>query len=59
MDAERDKREVAKKPHVEEKFREFWLNLNVCNAWMIYKIGIVSKRYLIVFEILRWHNLER
>ena len=21
----------------------------VCNAWMIYKIGIISKRYLIVF----------
>ena len=31
------------------------MNLNVCNAWMIYKIGIISKRYLIMFGILRWH----
>ena len=54
-DAERDKREVAKIPHVEEEFRRFWLSLNVCNAWMIYKIGIISKRYLIMFGILRWH----
>ena len=58
-DAERDKREVAKIPHVEEEFRKFRLNLNVCNAWMIYKISIISKRYLIMFGILRWHTLER
>ena len=31
----------------------------VCNAWMIYQIGIISKRYLIMFGILRWHTLER
>ena len=24
---------------------------------MIYKIGIISKRYLIIFGILRWHRL--
>ena len=54
-DAERDKREVAKIPHVEEEFREFWLHLDVCNAWMIYKIGVISKRYVIMFGILRWH----
>ena len=35
------------------------LHLHGCNAWMIYKIGIISKRYLIMFEILRWHTLER
>ena len=58
-DAERDIREVDKIPHVEEEFRRFWLNLNVCSAWMIYKIGIISKRYLIMFGILRWHTLER
>ena len=46
---------VTKIPHVEEEFREFWLNLNVYNVWMIYKIGIISKRYLIMFGILRWH----
>ena len=34
---------------------EFWLNLNGCNAWMIYKIGIISKRYLTMFGILRRH----
>ena len=50
-DAERDKREVAKIPHVEEEFRNFWLKLNGCNAWMMYKIGIISKRYLIMFGI--------
>ena len=33
------------------------MNLNDCNAWMIYKIGIISKRYLIMFGILRWHTL--
>ena len=38
-DAERDKREVAKIPHVEEEFRRFWLNLNVRSAWMVYKIA--------------------
>ena len=32
---------------------------HVGNAWMIYKIGIISKRYLMVFGVLRWHNLER
>ena len=42
-DAERGQREVAKIPHVEEEFRRFWLNLNVCSAWMIYKICIISK----------------
>ena len=36
--AERDKREVAKIPHVEEVFRRYWLYLNVCSAWMIYNI---------------------
>ena len=35
--AERDKREVAKISHVEEELRRFWLYLNVCSAWMIYK----------------------
>ena len=45
----------CKKPHVEDEFRRFWLNLNVCNAWMICKFGIVSKRYLLMFGILRWH----
>ena len=54
-DAERDRRGVAKIPHVEEEFRRLWLNLNVCNAWMIYNIGIISKRYLKMFGILRWH----
>ena len=58
-DAERDKREVAKIPHVEEEFRKIRLNLNVCNAWMVYKIGIISKRYLIMLGNLRWHTLER
>ena len=38
---------VAKMPHVEEEFRIIRLYLNVCSAWMIYKIGIISKRYLI------------
>ena len=38
---------------------EIWLNYNVCSAWMIYKIGIVSKKNLITFGILRWHTLER
>ena len=47
--AERDKREVAKIPHVEEEFRRFWLYLNVCSAWMMYKIGIISERYLLMF----------
>ena len=47
---------VAKIPLVKEEFRRFWLNLNVCSAWMIYKIGIISKRYLIImFGILLWH----
>ena len=58
-DAERDKREVAKIPHVEEEFRRLWLNLNVCSAWMVYIIDIISKRYLIMFGNLRWHTLER
>ena len=35
--AERDKRDVAKTPHVEVEFRRFWLYLNVCSAWTIYK----------------------
>ena len=26
---------------------------------MIYKIGIISKRYVTMFGILRWHTLER
>ena len=25
--------------------------LNICSAWMIYKVGITSRRYLIMFEI--------
>ena len=36
-DAERDKRELAKMPHVEKDLPRFWLYLNVCSAWMIYK----------------------
>ena len=56
--AERDKRKVATIPHVDEEFRRVWLYLNVCSAWMIYKIGIISKRYLIMFGILRWQTLE-
>ena len=54
-DEERDQREVAKVPHVEEEFGKFWLNLNGCNAWIIYKFCIIFKRYLIMFGILRWH----
>ena len=48
--AERDKREVAKYRMSRRnfgEFRRFWLNVNVCNAWMINKIGIISKRYLL------------
>ena len=30
--------------HVEEQFLRFWLYLNACSAWMIYEIGIISKR---------------
>ena len=62
MDAERNKWEVAKIQHVEEEFRIFRLYFNVCSAWMIYKIGIISKRWLVsivMFWILRWHTLER
>ena len=43
-DAERDKQEVAKISHAEKDFRRFRVYLNVCSAWMIYKIGIISKR---------------
>ena len=46
----RDKREVAKIPHVcRGEFRRFWLYLNVCNAWMIYKIGIIPSCYCFEF----------
>ena len=31
----------------------------VCNAWMIYLIGIISKPYLIVFGVWRWHTIQR
>ena len=45
--------------YVEEEFRRSWLYLSVCSAWMIYKIGIISKRYLLMFGILRLNTLER
>ena len=58
-DADWDKLEVANPAHVEEELRRFWLDPDVCSAWMIYKIGIISKRHLIMFRILLWHTLER
>ena len=42
-DADRHKREVAKILHVEEESLRIWLYLDVCSAWMIYKVDIISK----------------
>ena len=47
MDAEQDKGEVAKILYFEEEFRRFWLHLNVCSVWIISKIGIISKGWVV------------
>ena len=44
MDAERDKREVAKILYFDEVILRLRLYLDVCRVWMISKIGIISKR---------------
>ena len=44
MDAERDKKEVAKILYFEEVILQLRLYLNVLRVWKIFEIGIISKR---------------